>query len=50
MNPVEAKTTLEQLARGIDPETGEILAGQSPFGVVQKARFLRYTDELKQPV
>lgn len=31
MNPVEAKTTLEQLARGIDPETGEILAEQSPF-------------------
>lgn len=31
MNPVEAKTTLERLARGIDPETGEILAEQSPF-------------------
>jgi hypothetical protein len=40
MNPVEAKTTLEQLARGIDPETGEILAGQSPFNNPQVIRAL----------
>ncbi|MEA3099683.1 hypothetical protein [Caballeronia mineralivorans] len=31
MNPVEAKTTPERLARGIDPEIGEIFAEQSSF-------------------
>ncbi|OXC79329.1 hypothetical protein [Caballeronia sordidicola] len=40
MNPVEAKTTLERLARGIDPETGEVLAEQSPFNNPQVIRAL----------
>jgi hypothetical protein len=40
MNPVEAKTTLERLARGIDPETGEIRAEQSPFNNPQVIRAL----------
>ncbi|RZF26069.1 hypothetical protein EVC45_29910 [Paraburkholderia sp. UYCP14C] len=40
MNPVEAKTTLETLARGIDPATGELLPEQSPFNNPQVIRAL----------
>jgi hypothetical protein len=40
MNAVEAKTTLETLARGIDPATGEIFAEQSPFNNPQVIRAL----------
>lgn len=31
MSPLEAKTIIEALANGIDPETGEILPEQSTF-------------------
>jgi len=40
MNPAEAKTTLETLARGIDPATGEIFPEQSPFNNPQVIRAL----------
>ena len=33
MNHLEAKSTLETLARGVDPATGEILSEQSPFNM-----------------
>jgi hypothetical protein len=53
MNPVEAKRTLERLARGIDPETGEILAEQSPFNNPQVIRALFFAvqelQKLAQP-
>ncbi|CAH2779015.1 MAG: hypothetical protein CBARDMAM_1014 [uncultured Caballeronia sp.] len=51
MNPVEAKTTLETLARGIDPATGEILPEQSAFNNPQVIRALFFAArELEKPV
>jgi hypothetical protein len=40
MNHLEAKSTLETLARGVDPATGEILSEQSPFNNPQVIRAL----------
>jgi hypothetical protein len=40
MNRAEAKQTLEALANGIDPVTGEIFSGASPFDHPQVIRAL----------
>jgi hypothetical protein len=40
MSPLEAKKIIEQLANGIDPETGEILPAQSIFNSPQVIRAL----------
>lgn len=48
MNRLEAKSTLETLARGVDPATGEILSEQSPFNSPQVIRALFFaTKELE---
>jgi hypothetical protein len=50
MNPVEAKTTLETLACGIDPATGEIFSEQSPFNNPQALFFAaQEREKLAQP-
>ncbi|WP_118182513.1 hypothetical protein [Paraburkholderia phosphatilytica] len=40
MNHLDAKSTLETLARGVDPATGEVLTEQSPFNNPQVIRAL----------
>ncbi|MGP8432790.1 hypothetical protein ACT2FY_38030 [Paraburkholderia fungorum] len=53
MNHLEAKSTLETLARGVDPATGEILSEQSPFNNPQVIRALFFAvnelDKLIRP-
>ena len=40
MSPLDAKKIVESLADGIDPETGEVLPGESPFNNPQVIRAL----------
>lgn len=40
MSPLEAKKIVEALADGVDPETGEVLPGQSEFNSPQVIRAL----------
>ena len=40
MSPNEAKSIIEALAKGVDPETGEVLSAQSVFNKPQVIRAL----------
>jgi hypothetical protein len=40
MSPNEAKSIIEALANGVDPETGEVLSAQSVFNNPQVIRAL----------
>jgi hypothetical protein len=40
MSPQQAKRIIEALANGIDPDTGEVLPGQSVFNNPQVVRSL----------
>lgn len=42
MEPGQARQILETLANGVDPSTGEVLAGKSPFNDLQVIRALFY--------
>lgn len=53
MSPTEAKQTLEALANGIDPSTGEVFAEQGPYHHPQIIRALFYAvrelEKLEKP-
>jgi hypothetical protein len=46
MNNQQALPVLQALARGIDPETGEVLGDQSPFNNVTVIRALQFAIDL----